>query len=77
MDYVKQAAKEDPFDGLSMADKKKMVAYFHHCATPRMNDEEIYRRYGFCLPFAEQMYLGEEMQLAIQVEMELANGRRW
>ena len=76
MDYAKQAAKEDPFDGLSMADKKKMIAYFHHFATPRMNDEEIYRRYGFCLPFEEQMYLDEEMQLAMQIEMELANGRR-
>lgn len=77
MDYVKQAAKENPFDGLSITDKNKMVAYFHHCATPRMTDEEIYRRYEVCLPFEEQMYLNEEMQLVMQIEMELANGRRW
>ena len=74
MDYMKQAAKEDPFKGLSIADQKKMVVYLHHCAVPRMNDEEIYKRYGFCLPFEEQMYLGEEMQLAMQIEVELATG---
>jgi hypothetical protein len=74
MDYVKQAAKANPFEGLSISDKKKMVVYFHYCATPRLTDEEIYRRYGFVLPFEEQMYLGEEMRLAMQIEMELLLG---
>lgn len=74
MDYVRQAAKEDPFEGLSMTDQKKMVVYFHHYAKPRMNDGEIFEQYGFSLPFEEQMCLGEEMRLAMQIEMELATG---
>lgn len=71
MNYIKQASKDDPFEGLSLGDQKKMVVYFHHHANPKMNDEEIFKRYGFVLPWESQMYLGEELQLSLQVAVEL------
>ena len=71
MDYVRQAAKEDPFEGLSTADAKKMMVYFNQFASPRMSPVDVYRRYGFCLPFGG-MQLGEGMMLTMQVAQELS-----
>lgn len=71
MDYVKQAAKENPFDGLSPSDTKKMMVYFNQFSSPRMSPEDVYRQYGFCLPFGG-MQIGEGMMLTMQVAQELS-----
>lgn len=72
MDYIKQAAKENPFDGLSPSDAKKMMVYFNQLASPRMSPGDVYRRYGFCLPFDAMMQIGEMMMLSMQVAQELS-----
>lgn len=72
MDYVKQAAKENPFDGLSPTEAKKLMVYFNQFASPRMSPADVYRRYGFCLPFDAMMQIGEMMMLTMQVAQELS-----
>lgn len=72
MDYVKQAAKEKPFDGLSSSDAKKLMVYFNQFASPRMTPADVYQRYGFCLPFDAMMQIGEMMMLSMQVAQELS-----
>jgi hypothetical protein len=50
MNYIKQASKDDPFEGLSLGVRKKMVVYFHHHANPKMKAER--RRVGRCTKLA-------------------------
>jgi hypothetical protein len=50
MNYIKQSSKDDPFEGLSLGDQKKMVVYFHHHANPKMKAER--RRVGRCTKLA-------------------------
>lgn len=71
MNYRALAAKDNPFEGLSEQEAKKLLVYFHHFATPRMNDEMIYRRYGFALPCGG-VTIFEDMQLMMVVMQELA-----
>ena len=70
MNYRQQAAKENPFEGLSERDAKKMVVYFNHFAEPTMTGEAIFRKYGFVLPQGT-MGLHESLQLMPEVMQEL------
>ena len=69
MNYRALAVKEDPFEGLSEQEAKKLVVYFNHFAMPSMNDTEIFERYGFVLPHG--MTIIEDMQLIPVVMQEL------
>ena len=46
MDYRALARKENPFDGLSEDEAVRMHVYFNIVAEPRLNDAEIFRRWG-------------------------------
>lgn len=74
MDYRALARKENPFDGLSEDEAVRMHVYFNIVAEPRLNDAEIFRRWGHCLPFNRQLQLGQAMMMAIEIEAELARG---
>lgn len=70
MNYRALAAKENPFEGLSEQEAKKLIVYFNHFANPPMNDVMIYQRYGFVLPCGS-MSMSEDMQLMMDVMQEL------
>lgn len=74
MDYRALARKDNPFDGLSEDEAVRMHVYFNLVAESKMNDEEIYRRWGHCIPFNKQLHLGQAMMMALEIESELARG---
>ena len=74
MDYRALARKDNPFEGLSEDEAVRMHVYFNLVAESKMNDEEIYRRWGHCIPSNKQLHLGQAMMMALEIEMELSRG---
>ena len=68
IDYQKLAKQENPFEDLSEIDAEKMKVYLSLFAIPRMNDDEIFQRYGF---ISQTQSIGELLQLASVVALEL------
>lgn len=68
IDYQLLAKQENPFEGLSEVDAEKMKVYLNLFAIPRMNDDEIFQRYGFISQISSP---GELLQLASVVALEL------
>lgn len=73
MNYYEQSRKQNPFDGLTLEEQKKLFVYFCQFATPRLNDEQIFRKYGFVLPMCG-LRIDESMSIGIEVARELAYG---
>lgn len=67
INYKQQAQKDNPFDGLSESEMDKMKVYLNLFATPRMSDDEIFRKYGFI----SQLMIGEALAIASTVAQEL------
>ena len=74
MNYRALARKANPFEGLSEDEAVRMHVYFNFVAEPHMNDEEIFRRWGHCVPFNKQLQLGQAMMMAVEIASELARG---
>ena len=74
MDYRALSKKEDPFEGLSVRDAKKLAVYFQQFAPVRKNTTDLFREYGY-LPPAEggvcMIGFMEEMELMMEVGREL------
>ena len=68
IDYQLLAKQENPFEDLSEVDAEKMKVYLNLFAIPRMNDDEIFQRYGFISQISSP---GELLQLASVVALEL------
>lgn len=68
IDYQLLAKQENPFEDLSEVDAEKMKVYLNLFAIPRMNDDEIFQRYGFISQISS---LGGSLQLASVVALEL------
>ncbi len=77
MNYAQLVQKENPFEGLSERDAKKLAVYFHRFAPVRKNTGDLFRQYGY-LPPAQggicQIDFREEMELMMEVGRELQRG---
>lgn len=70
LDYAALARKNNPFEGLSARDAKKLAVYFYQFAPAVMTQDELLSKYGYFpagadasgeIPFAERMALMREV----------------
>ncbi len=71
MDYDSMAKKGNPFEGLSIGEKKRLVVYFCYVAQPVMTMEEIEGKWGSVLPPDEKPTVFDAMQMAEEIRKEI------
>lgn len=71
MNYQEMAAKANPFEGLDDEQSQRMVVYLHILAPVRMNDTQIFRKYGFVLPMEKRLTAPQELRMAAQILQEI------
>lgn len=48
MDYNYLMNKKHPFKGLSLEERKRLLVYMLHVASPNLSTDEIEKRWGKC-----------------------------
>ena len=71
MDYESMAKKDNPFEGLSVDEKKRLVVYFCYVAQPVMTMEEIEGKWGSVLPPDEKPTVFDAMQITEEIRKEM------
>ena len=75
MNYESMAQKDNPFEGLSVDEKKRLVVYFCYVAQPVMTMEEIERKWGSILPPDEKPTVFDAMQMAEEIRKEIGRSK--
>ena len=71
MDYESIAKKDNPFEGLSVGEKKRLVVYFCYVTQPVMTMEEIEGKWGSVLQPDEKPTVFDAMQMAEEIRKEI------
>ena len=71
MDYAKQSNEEQPFEGLSLEEKKRLWVYMCHIAHPCFTAEEIERRWGRVLGGDEVPTVFSALEIAKEIKDEI------
>ena len=71
MDYESMAKKDNPFEGLSIEEKRRLVVYFCYVAQPVMTMDEIEGKWGCVLSPEERPTVFDAMQMAEEIRKEI------
>ena len=71
MDYAKQSNKEQPFEGLSLEEKKRLWVYMCHIAHPNLSPEDVERKWGKVLSDSETPTVFEALEIVKEVKREI------
>lgn len=71
MDYESIAKKDNPFEGLSIEEKRRLVVYFCYVAQPVMTMDEIEGKWGCDLSSDERPTVFDAMQMAEGIRKEI------
>lgn len=72
MDYAKQSNEEQPFEGLSLEEKKRLWVYMCHIAHPNLSPEDVERKWGKALSDSETPTVFEALELAKIIRQEIS-----
>ena len=71
MDYESIAKKDNPFEGLSTEEKRRLVVYFCYVAQPVMTMDEIEGKWGCVLSPDERPTVFDAVQMAEEIRKEI------
>lgn len=71
MDYAKQSNEEQPFEGLSLEEKKRLWVYMCHIAHPNLSPEDVERKWGKVLSDSETPTVFEALEIVKEVKREI------
>lgn len=75
MDYESIAKKDNPFEGLSIEEKRRLVVYFCYVAQPVMTMDEIEGKWGCVLSPDERPTVFDAMQMAEEIRNEIGRSK--
>lgn len=70
MDYERQMHKRNPFEGLSVKERKYLFVYMRHIVHPNLSIDEIERKWGSVLPKAEYPSVFEALDIVDKIKQE-------
>ena len=76
MDYESQIRKRNPFEGLSLEERKYLFVYMLHISHPSFSADQIKRQWGSVLPESEYPPVFETLEIVEEIKKEIIKRSR-